>query len=187
MNIMTQVAIVLIVVLVLVTLMICLAISMLRKRKKNMLNWEGEINQKGAVAGATLPLLAGLPLAENTTCHLFVTESELIIEAQSQVFKVAISKIIAAQAKTDLEIQQEVTSSAGKAIAGALFFGPVGAIIGARTKTKKHSVITTYLIINYYSQSGETAVLAFQGADAAIIHTLDDRIQRMRSGVVTNL
>lgn len=176
-------------VIMLVIIVFCIYMAVMTSNAQNQRRDDAEQKklQHSASAFAQLLLVSGLPLAEKTCCSLFVNEDKLIIEAENQTFQIDINRIIAAQPKTDLEIQQEVTSSAGKAIAGALIFGPVGAIIGARTKTKKHAVVSTYLIINYINQSGDTAVLAFESANSAILKALNDKIQGLRAGSVTNL
>lgn len=133
-------------------------------------------------------MVSGLPLAENTLCELFVTDSHLIVEAQGQTFQIAANKMIAAQTKTDVEIQREMTSSAGKSVAGAVLFGAAGAIIGGRAKTKTTRVISCYLIINDINQNEEAAVLAFDGQGSArISRELSGKIQPLRAGSVTNL
>ena len=53
--------------------------------------------------------------------------------------------------KTDTEIQKQLVSSVGGAVAGAMLFGTLGAIIGGRAKTKKVKTSTDYLIITYRS------------------------------------
>jgi hypothetical protein len=156
-------------------------------KKQNIAMLDRKKKEYGSDVSATLRLVSGLPLAEQTACLLFVTDQKLIIDAEGQTFQVDVDRIIAAQPKTDIEIQQEVTSSAGQAIAGALFFGPVGAIIGGRTKTKKHRVVTSYFIINYTSQTGEVAVIAFEGYSHPLHKALGDLVQQHRTGAVTNL
>lgn len=61
--------------------------------------------------------------------------------------------------KTDTEIQKQIVSSTGGAIAGAVLFGPLGAIIGGRAKTIKTH--TSYLIITYKDDNGDLAYIGF--------------------------
>lgn len=163
MDIMMQVAIVLLITLVFIGLLIAFIVFIIRGLVLSKKNWRKRIENHHALTGAQLFLVSGLPLAEETYCEIFVGEQNLCIEAHKQTFNVPISNIIAAQAKTDVEIEKEVTSSAGKAVVGGLLFGSVGAIVGGRVKTKKTKTFSYYLIINYKSQNGATEVLAFKG------------------------
>lgn len=183
----TVMVIFLIIMVLFIVFCIRMAVVLSKSQKRVKQEMALKCEQYGASATATLPLVAGLPLAEGTICRLFVTDKQLVIEAEAQVFQIELSKMIAAQAKSDLEIQKEVTSSMKSAVAGALFFGPAGAVIGARTRTKKHTVVYTYLIINYINQAGDTAVLAFDGANTVVLNALNAQLQRMRAGAVTNL
>ena len=140
----------------------------------------------------SLQLTSGLPLAEHTNCTLFLTPDDLIIEAMEQQYTIPVDRILAAQTKGDTEIMREVTSSGGKALVGGLFFGPVGAIIGARSKTKRIIQVTCYLIINYINKDNETAVLAFSSGpypsvSEKIARPLTERIKAERGGTVTAL
>ena len=67
-------------------------------------------------------------------------------------FELDKSKITDMCIKTDREIQQQYVSSVGGAVGGAVLFGPVGAIIGGRSKKKTvKNEVHNYLIITYQS------------------------------------
>ena len=85
----------------------------------------------------------GLPIPENVLCEVFSYPE----------IKLPKEKITDISIKTDTEIQQQLVSSAGGAIAGAMLFGSLGAIIGGRVKTKKVKTTTNYLIITYKSEN----------------------------------
>lgn len=51
--------------------------------------------------------------------------------------------------KTTSEIQKQVVSSVGGAIGGAVLFGPLGAMIGGRAKTKELRTVSTCLLFTY--------------------------------------
>ncbi len=167
--------------------------SKIRREAKQAL--EHKMSAYNATHYTSLQLVSGLPFAENTSCQLFLSPSNLIIEALSQHYTIDISQILAAQTKGDTEIIQEVTSSGGKALVGGLLFGPVGAIIGARTKTKKTAKVTFYLIINYINKNNETDVLAFTSGEGypfsgqcdKISKPLTEWITAQRGGTVTAL
>ena len=63
--------------------------------------------------------------------------------------------------KTDTDIQNQIVSSVGGAIAGGFMFGTLGAVIGGRAKTKKVKTVTKYLIITYTNNKGEISYIGF--------------------------
>ena len=63
--------------------------------------------------------------------------------------------------KTNVEIQKQYVSSVGGAVAGAVVFGPLGAMIGGRAKEKKSKEFHQYLIFTYESD-GEVKYVGFE-------------------------
>ena len=49
----------------------------------------------------------------------------------------------------DVEIQKSNVSSIGGAIGGAVLFGPLGSMIGGRSKEKTSNIVTSYLVFTY--------------------------------------
>lgn len=95
----------------------------------------------------------GLPIPENVLCEVFSYPDRIDFKSGTTEIKLPKEKITDISIKTDTEIQQQLVSSAGGAIAGAMFFGSLGAIIGGRVKTKKVKTTTNYLIITYKSEN----------------------------------
>lgn len=95
----------------------------------------------------------GLPIPENVLCEMFSYPDRIDFKSGTTEIKLPKEKITDISIKTDTEIQQQLVSSAGGAIAGAMLFGPLGAIIGGRVKTKKVKTTTNYLIITYKSEN----------------------------------
>ena len=56
--------------------------------------------------------------------------------------------------KSDVEIQKEYVTNTKKAVAGAVLFGTVGAVIGSKPKVKEVRTATPYLIFTYKSKDG---------------------------------
>ena len=50
---------------------------------------------------------------------------------------------------TSTEIESAYISSVGGAVAGAALFGPLGALVGGRTKEKKVKKVEHYMIFTY--------------------------------------
>ncbi len=95
----------------------------------------------------------GLPIPENVLCEVFSYPDRIDFKSGTTEIKLPKEKITDISIKTDTEIQQQLVSSAGGAIAGAMLFGSLGAIIGGRVKTKKVKTTTNYLIITYKSEN----------------------------------
>jgi hypothetical protein len=66
---------------------------------------------------------------------------------------------------TDKEIQKHIVSSTGGAVAGGLLFGPVGAMIGGRAKTRTSNNIRTYLIFSY-EKDNSVSYIAFEATNS---------------------
>lgn len=92
---------------------------------------------------------AGLPISEGLECSIFYFKDKVEIKHNEMKFNLNRNKILDICLKTDVEIQKQYISSSGGAIGGALLFGPVGALIGGRTKQKTIRKASTYLIITY--------------------------------------
>lgn len=117
--------------------------SMEKSKKK-----EKNIKQKSY----TMQHINGLPISENANCNVMSYDDKFTFTSGSMSFELEKSKITDICIKTDREIQQQYVANAGKAIAGAVVFGPLGAIIGGKPKKKTvKSEIHNYLIITYQS------------------------------------
>ena len=85
--------------------------------------------------------ISGLPIVEDTLCEVYSFPDRLDFKAGTTEITMSI--------KTDTEIQNQAVSSVGGAVAGAMLFGAIGAVIGGRAKNKKVKTVTKYLIITY--------------------------------------
>lgn len=102
----------------------------------------------------------GLPIPANVLCEVFSYPDRIDFKAGSTEITLSKNKITDISIKTDTEIQQQLVSSVGGAVAGAMFLGSLGAVIGGRVKTKKVKTVTNYLIITYQSE-GELKYIGF--------------------------
>jgi hypothetical protein len=93
--------------------------------------------------------MAGLPIAQDAPTYLYLCDDKVIFERNEMTYNLEWNKIKDITMKTDLEIQKAYVSSIGGAVAGGVLFGPLGAIIGGRTKTKVNKKIEKYLIFTY--------------------------------------
>lgn len=135
------------------------------KEKKQPQQSNPETNHSNATISGTLKHFNGLPVPENTSCQINSTKDAYQILCQGQQFNLAKEKVLNISITTDTEIQKQYVSSAGGAIGGALLFGPVGALIGGRTKAKTKKEVYTYLIFTYL-KGEEPQYIAFDSTDS---------------------
>lgn len=140
------------------TVSILLSVLSLRKYKKckavkNIKSIEQDIQGK-------FKHTIGLSLPENTICILNLSSQGLKIDSNGVSFNLPKERILDITIKTDAEIQKQLVSSAGGAVAGGILFGALGAMIGGRTKEKKVTTIKQYLIC-IYEKDGKSEYVAF--------------------------
>ena len=121
--------------------------SKLQGKKKDEMNTKK--TELKALEYVTLKHTVGLPLPENTLCNIFYSNDKLVIEGGGNTFNLSLEKVIDITLKTDVEIQKSFVSSAGGAVAGGLLFGPLGALVGGRTKQKQSREVINYFIVTY--------------------------------------
>lgn len=118
------------------------------KLRKDIQDKINELNPKVFIS---VPHLNGLPIAENTLCQIYYTDNKIVIDGSGNTFNLSMDKVNAIEMKTNVEIQKQYVSSVAGGVAGAMVFGPLGALIGGRVKEKKVKDIQRYLIITYTS------------------------------------
>lgn len=110
--------------------------------------------------------ISGLPIANRMICNIIYSDNDIAFTAGNMKFKLQNSKIQDISLTNDTEIikQTHYASSAGGAVAGGLLFGPIGALIGGRTKKKKHTSYnaTNYLVITYKNNDDEISYIEFE-------------------------
>ncbi len=143
--------------------------SLKKKQHKN------EIQRSGLTIHTMFPHVNGLPIAENLPCTIFSYPDRIEFKSGTTGIKLARNKITDMCIKTDTEIQNQAVSSVGGAIAGGVMFGPLGAVIGGRAKTKTVRTITQYLIITY---TGSQENLKYIGFD--VTHNLGPALKLVK-------
>lgn len=92
---------------------------------------------------------AGLNLPSGSICKLYCLHDEFIFEARKQETHLSIRKIQSITMLKNIDIQQQIVSNAGGAIAGAMMGGAIGALIGGvpidvTAKRRSKSLVITY-------------------------------------------
>ena len=116
------------------------------KSKKQLLALKKE---KNATLFIALSHFYGLPIAENVLIQLFSCPDEYEFLANGNTFKLSKNKVTDITITNDIEIQKNNVSSIGGAVGGALLFGPIGAMIGGRSKEKTSKIVNSYLIFTF--------------------------------------
>lgn len=151
-----------VIIILLLIVVFCFRMVIVTSRAKNERKKQTAILQnQGLTIYAAFLHVNGLPIAENILCDVFSYPDRLEFKSGSTEFKLMRNKITDICIKTDTEIQKQMVSSVGGAIAGGIMFGPLGAIIGGRTKTKKSKSTSSYLIITYLNSQEEITYIGF--------------------------
>jgi hypothetical protein len=141
-----------------------MAVQTSKAKKRGKAETLRELEARGAVDSVKLPHTAGLSVPEGTPCTLFVYPYALVINCGGVDFRLEAHRIKSMVVKTDIDIQKQLVSSAGGAVGGALLFGPIGALIGGRAKTKRTTEVHSYLILTYM-KDGDLSYIAFDAND----------------------
>jgi ABC-type nickel/cobalt efflux system permease component RcnA len=104
---------------------------------------------------------AGLPIAQDSICEITYSGDKFEFKGSGNSFELMFEKITDICIKTDKEIQTQYVSSIGGAVAGAVVFGPLGAIVGGRAKKKNTTKISYYIIYTYMKEQ-EIAYISFE-------------------------
>ena len=104
---------------------------------------------KNASLFITLLHYSGLPVAQNIYTKIFSKPNEYEFCANNMTFKLLKEKVTDVAITNDVEIQKSNVSSIGGAIGGAFLFGPLGSMIGGRSKEKTSNIVTSYLVFTY--------------------------------------
>jgi len=146
----------------LLIIIFCIRMFFITSKAKNRQKQEmNKLKKQGLTIYATLNHINGLPLAENLLCEVFSYPDRIEFKAGTTSIKLAREKITDMCLKFDTEIQNQMVSSIGGAIAGGVMFGTLGAIIGGRAKNKKVKTTTQYLIITYTEKQAELKYIGF--------------------------
>lgn len=146
-----------------------------RKHSENSLPNNGMLNH------AAFPHVSGLPIAENIMCKVCSYPDRIEFISGSANIALARNKITDICVKSEVEIQQQMVSNPGGAIAGALMFGAVGAIIGGKPKTKKRKKTSFYLIITYVKNPNELSCIVLNATQSFSAHKFVKEFYALKS------
>lgn len=105
-------------------------------------------------ARGTLLHIDGLGLPDGAKCKVDFQNGTLTVEALSQTITLAGEKIVSAEIVKKKDITKQAVSNAGGAIAGAMWFGALGAIVGGASHKKTVKQVHRFLVISYLADDG---------------------------------
>lgn len=132
-----------------------------KRAKRDKKQKDEFLKQQGVTANVTLKYIDGLPLASGVDCEISSYPNQIKITGNNTEFNLDKSLLVDVCIKTDVEIQNQYVSSVGGAVAGAILFGGLGAIVGGRAKQKETRISSNYLIFTY-SKNDEIKYISFE-------------------------
>lgn len=137
------------------------------------------------ISKATMELLSGLNIPQGVKCLVEATGTTLSISALRQTYVIQNKQIRAVSIQTVSEMQKQYVSSVGGAVAGAMLFGGLGAIIGGAAKQKSIRSDTKLFIISYESGEGDIQYVIFK-LNPGSLSTAPERIVRSYKDLTKN-
>ena len=111
--------------------------------------------------------VSGLPLMQGALCKVISTYDKIVIDSQGTSFELAKEKITSITIEKNITNHIQAVSSAGRAIAGAMAFGVIGAAIGGRTMSKNIKTKKYYLVITYFDSEENVKYIVFDNSSKA--------------------
>ena len=101
-----------------------------RKRRRSLKKLNRRAREVGAIDGAYLEHVAGLPISEGKVCACFLMPNAIMVEVNQSQYYIGSGQLTEVSVKTDVEVREAYVSSAGGALAGGMMFGALGAAVG---------------------------------------------------------
>lgn len=142
--------------------------------ERERLECQRELEERNALFKCQGLHVYGLPVVEDAQVICYWCRDRVLFETSGTSFNLSFDKLTDVASKTDKEIQtanttrEQYVSSTGRAIAGYMLLGPVGAAIGGRARKKRvYSTITistpeTYYMILTYVDKGEVKCIVLE-------------------------
>lgn len=118
----------------------------------------------------------GLGIPKGARCSIELTEDVLNIVFNKFDFNVDVDDIADISIVSEEDIVNQKVSSVGGAVAGALLFGPLGAIVGGRVKNVKTKTSTKYFVIFVNNEEG-IHTISFECGDIVGCNSIINRFR----------
>ena len=124
----------------------------------------------------TVPLIDGLPVAHNALTKINILENALVFERENNKIELPLKQLLNIHHTNTVDIQKSVSSSVGGAVGGFVLAGPLGAMIGGRSKEQTIRDLKLLLIFEYQSSEGEIKHISFD-----VTHTPKSKLITMEN------
>lgn len=136
------------------------------KREKKAAKKAQKQYENSFISNLQYPHLSGLNLPAGTNCMFRYNESSVVFETGSQRFTMSMQQVMDMSVITLSQMKSQMVSDAGKAVAGGMMFGAVGAMVGGSAKIKNFTAETPCLVITYRSNGEIKQVILDVSSDA---------------------
>ena len=129
---------------------------MMAEAQRKLAEHQEFVRQIGASIEVNGSHTYGLPVAENVKVTCYWCRDKVLFESSGASFNLSFDKLTDVASKLDIDTQtftsnqEQYVSSIGRAAAGAMVFGSLGAAIGGRAIKKNVKTTTTSSKISHY-------------------------------------
>ena len=162
------------------------------EHQKKVIEHQNHMREIGAIMEVFGRHTYGLPVAEDAATNCYWCNDRILFETSGTSYNLSFEKLTDIAIKTDSEIQTAISkqdqyvSSAGRAVAGYMLLGPLGAAIGGRARKKTVTNQTTisksvehYLIFTYVDNN-EVKCIAFEIFNTNNAQRFDEEFQKIK-------
>ncbi|MFD3271522.1 hypothetical protein ACE3MS_15490 [Paenibacillus dendritiformis] len=138
------------------------AIFKARSDKKKM---DKKASEAGAISAFTADHVEGIGLTSMAECDIYLFADKVLIDSFGRKFEIPLSRIRAAEFKSEQEIKEKSKTVAGRALIGTLLVPGLGTIVGGMSgigNKKVKGETNFYLIINFIDSNGELNGVTFR-------------------------
>lgn len=128
-----------------------------RKQKKAAEEKPKKAKKAKPLAKGKFDIVSGLPVPAGAKCKIELYPDLMKIESVGQLFTLDQRRIFNVSIIKKSQIQKQCVSSAGGAVAGALLFGAIGAVVGGGTKVVNLKNVDRFLAFSYWAKDGKEA------------------------------
>ncbi|MER1958796.1 MAG: hypothetical protein ABS942_15540 [Solibacillus sp.] len=123
-----------------------------------------------------VPIIEGLPIPLNALTKINVLDESVVFVSDNNRFELSFIQLLNIHHTNTVDIQKQISSSIGGAVGGFVFAGPLGAMIGGRSKEKTIRNLKLLLIFEYQSTAGEIKYISFD-----VTHTPKSKLITMEN------